>query len=257
MTDPILVTGGTGTLGRVVVQRLLAGGHDVSVLSRARQPEAKRPPQTWHTGDLRTGTGVDEAVAGVSTIVHCATTNGRADVDAARHLIESAQRATGPHLVYISIVGIDVVPLRYYRAKLEVEQLLADSGLPYTVLRATQFHDLIARIVAAQRWSPVTVVPSRIRFQPIDVRDVADRLVELAVAPAAGRVPDIGGPEVRGITDLAHAYLRASGHRRVVLPVPVGGKVIRAYRAGGHLCPDRAVGEITFEEFLSDSIRPG
>jgi uncharacterized protein YbjT (DUF2867 family) len=154
-----------------------------------------------------------------------------------------AAAADGTHVVYVSIVGADEIPLGYYRTKIAVERVLAESGLPVTVLRATQFHDLLARIFRAQRWSPALFVLSGTRFQPVDVRDVAGRLVALAAGPPAGRVADFGGPEVRTMASLAHAYRRGP-----VVPVPVPGKIVRGYRTGANLAP--AAGTITFEEYL-------
>lgn len=255
MAPTTLVTGGTGTLGRAVVAGLLGTARDVRVLSRRQRTATDRRQSV--TGDLRSGAGISDAVAGVSTIVHCATTNGRGDVEAARTLIAAARHADNPHLVYISIVGVDVVPLGYYRAKLEVEELIAGSGLPWTVLRATQFHDLITRLFAAQRWAPVVLIPAGVRCQPIDVRDVAARLVELSAGAACGRVPDIGGPEVRGVRDLARAFLRATGRQRLMAQLPLAGKAVRGFRAGGHLTPEHAVGQITYEQFLTERLSLG
>jgi uncharacterized protein YbjT (DUF2867 family) len=206
-------------------------------------------------GDLSSGDGIAAAVAGADVIVHCATTNGRADVDTAQTLIDAAAQAGTQHLVYISIVGVDVVPLGYYQAKLEVERRLARSGVPWTILRATQFHNLVTSIFAAQRRLPVLIVPRGISVQPIDVRDVADRLAELADAAPTGRVPDVGGPQVRTATDLARTYLRATGRRGSVIAVPLVGKTARAYRAGGHLTPEHAVGTITYEQFITTTER--
>ncbi|GAA0540830.1 epimerase [Saccharopolyspora subtropica] len=250
MRKTILVTGGTGTLGRVVVQRLLDAGREVRVLSRRPRP-ASHLPHEWVTGDLRTGAGTDAAVSGVDTIVHCATTLGRKDVVVTRRLAEAALRHGTPHLVYISIAGIEQVPLPYYRSKLEAERVVVDSGLPWTILRTTQFHDLVAKMTEVQRFSPVIAVLAGVSFQPIDVREVADRLAELALGAPAGRVPDMGGPEIRSHRDLARAVLRATGRRRLLLPLRLPGATFAGYRSGGHLIPGRAVGRITFDEFLA------
>lgn len=238
----ILVTGGTGTLGRLVTERLRADGHTVRVLSRRTQPYAV---------DLREGgAALDAAVSGVDTIVHCAS-SPRGDEQAARNLIAAAQRAGVPHLVYISIVGVDVVPLRYYRAKLAVEKLIEESGLGRTVLRTTQFHDLVAQLLGGLARLPVMPVPAGMSDQPIEVAEVADRLAELATGAPAGRLEDMGGPEVRTFPELARAYLRASGKRRPVMGVRLAGRTYRAFRSGGHLTPGRAVGKGTFEEYLA------
>jgi len=248
----ILVTGGTGTLGRALVPRLAAPGRQIRVLSRRPRPSSAEP-DAWATGDLRRNQGIEEAVAGASVIVHCATA-ARGDDAAARNLIGAARRAGAPHLVYISIVGVDRVPFSYYRTKLRTERLVSESGLPWTVLRTTQFHDLILLACTALARLPVMLVPARTSFQPLDAGEVAERLAQLAVAPAAGRVPDMAGPQVRATTDLARTYLRASGRRRPVRPVWLPGAAAAGFRRGGHLAPDNAVGRVTFEDFLAGRV---
>ncbi|WP_017558394.1 SDR family oxidoreductase [Nocardiopsis baichengensis] len=248
----ILVTGGTGTLGKAVVRRLQAAGREVRVLSRRADPagEQGRPDggPVRFVGDLRTGDGVDAAVSGADTVVHCATMLGRDDVRATRVLAEAARRAGGDaHLLYISIAGIDAIPLPYYRAKLAAEHVVENSGLPWTILRTTQFHDLLATVFRAQRALPWTTVLSGVRFQPVDVRDVADRLAELAEKGPSGRAPDLGGPRVRTMRELARAY---SG--RPVLPVPLPGRIAGAFRAGRNLVPGNRSSGPGFEDFLAD-----
>ncbi|WP_306320694.1 MULTISPECIES: SDR family oxidoreductase [unclassified Streptomyces] len=239
----ILVTGGTGTLGRLVTERLRADGHEVRVLSRHSEPYAV---------DLREGgPALDRAVTGVDVIVHCATTQTGGDEKAARNLVAAARRAEVPHLLYISIVGVDKVPFPYYKAKLAVERLIEESGLGWTVLRATQFHDLVVTIVRAAAKLPVVLLPAGVSDQPVEVGEVAERLAELAVLPPAGRVEDMGGPEVRTFADLARTYLGAVGKRRAVVSVPLAGKAYRAFREGEHLVPSRRVGKVTFAEYLA------
>ncbi|MFB7026419.1 MULTISPECIES: SDR family oxidoreductase [unclassified Streptomyces] len=238
----ILVTGGTGTLGRLVAERLREDGAEVRVLSRHARPYAV---------DLREGTGLDAAVEGVDTVVHCASTPRGGDDRAARHLIEASRRAGVRHLVYISIVGVDRVPLGYYRTKLAVEKMIEGSGLGWTVLRTTQFHDLVVEFLRNAARVPVVPLPAGVSDQPIEVAEVAARLAELAAGEPAGRVPDMGGPEVRPLAELARTYLNAIGQHRRLLNVPLAGKAYRGFRAGGHLTPERAVGKVTFEEFLA------
>jgi uncharacterized protein YbjT (DUF2867 family) len=250
VTGPILVTGGTGTLGQLVVRRLTPGAQ-VRVLSRRPAP-AEHDPAGWATGDLRAGRGIDAAVSGADVIVHCATTLGKGDIQAARHLIDAARQAGRPHLVYISIVGVDRVPVGYYKSKLEAERLVEDSGLPWTVLRATQFHQLILRGCDLLARLPVLLVPAATSFQPVDAGEVAAQLAELATGPPAGRVPDMGGPEIRGAGDLAHSYLEARGRRRLVLPVRLPGAAFAGYRSGYQLAPENAVGRVTFAQFLAE-----
>jgi len=238
----ILVTGGTGTLGKRVVERLRADGHEVRVLSRHTQPYA--------VDLVRGGSGLDAALAGVDAVVHCASSPRGGDGKAAANLIAAARQAKVGHLVYISIVGVDRVPLGYYRTKLAVERLVEESGLGWTILRTTQFHDLLVQVFGMLSKLPVMPLPAGGKDQPIEVAEVAERLAELAVGAPAGRVEDMGGPEVRTFTSLARAYLKATGRRRVVVSVPLAGKAYRGFRGGGHLTPERAVGKRTFEEFL-------
>ncbi len=244
MGKRVLVAGGTGTVGRVVVDRLLDAGVQVRVLSRGRRSPVPADRTQQVIGDVKTGAGLVEAVSGVDTIVAC--------VDPVDRLVEAAVRAEKPHLVYISIVGVDRVPFGYYQRKLADERLISDSGLPWTVLRATQFHDLIAAALRVLAIPPVMVVPAGWSFQPIDVRDVAARLADLAQGEPAGRVPDIAGPQVLPITELARRYLFAMGRRRPTVSVPVPGRVAGAYRSAGHLAPDRAVGTIPFDRYLDE-----
>jgi uncharacterized protein YbjT (DUF2867 family) len=256
--QPILVTGATGTLGRAVLPRLIAAGHGVRALSR--RPPASDPPGgvEWVVGDLDTGAGLADAVRDVAAIIHCAT-DARApkrDMLATRNLIEAAASAR-PHLVYISIVGVDRVPLGYYQVKRQVESLVERSGLGWTILRTTQFHDLVLMLMQLLARSPVMPVPAGVSVQPVDVGEVAERLVQLALAGPAGRVPDLGGPAVRTAGELARAYLRASGRRRVLLPTWLPGRTFRAYRRGGHLTPEHADGRRSFEEYLAEHVGRG
>ncbi|MFF3006625.1 SDR family oxidoreductase [Kitasatospora sp. NPDC057940] len=246
----VLVTGATGVLGREVVRLLVARG--VAVRGLSRRVRSGGAGVEWVVGDLLTGEGIAGAVAGVEVVVDCATTVGRKDVAAVRTLVAEAGRAGVRHLLYVSIVGVDRVPIPYYRAKLACERVVRESGLGWTVLRATQFHDLLLRIFDVSARLPVFPVPGGARVQPVDVREVAARVAELAGEGPAGYAPEVGGPRVRPYRELAEAYLRASGRRRVLLPVRVPGASGRALRAGGNLTPERAVGRGTFEEVLAE-----
>ncbi|HEX7746815.1 MAG TPA: NAD(P)H-binding protein [Micromonosporaceae bacterium] len=260
MTSPILVTGGTGTLGRHVVPRLRQAGYDVRVLSRRDRPD--QDGIRFLRGDLASGEGVESAVAGVGTIVHCASSY-RGDPEAARNLVQAALRSESPHLVYISIVGVDRIPLKgridramfgYYGSKLATERIVAGSGLPWTTLRATQFHDLILLVARKLAAVPVVAVPAGFRFQPIEADEVAARLVDLALGEPSGRVPDVGGPRVYPAADLVRSYLRARRRHRLVTSVRLPGRAAGAFRAGANLAPDRAVGRRTWEEFLTERV---
>jgi uncharacterized protein YbjT (DUF2867 family) len=254
MTE-ILVTGGTGVLGRRIVRRL-AGAADVRVLSRRGGEIAGA---RVFRGDLETGEGLSAAAGGVDVIVHAASTGidirrPDHDIGATRRLLEAV---TGrPHLVYISIVGVDAIPYGYYRAKFAVEKMVEESGLPWTILRATQFHELVVMMLSLLAKAPVAVVPRGVKMQPVDAGEVADRLVELALGAPAGRAPDMGGPRVERTEDLMRAYLRAVRRRRPVVRLPIPGRTMAAYGAGHHLTPAGATGVRGFAEDLRDRIGP-
>lgn len=246
----VLVTGGTGTLGKHVVARLDELCADVRVLTRNPDPEA----HAGHVGgDLATGEGISDAVAGVDTIIHCATNPRfyRVDVAGTETLLEAAREHEVGHLIYISIVGVDDNPFPYYRTKLRVEEQIAESGVPYTILRATQFHELILSVVGALSKLPIALVPKGFKSQPIDVEAVAGRLVELAQGEPVGRARDIGGPRVDLIADLLQVYGASVAKSRPVLPIGLPGKAARAFRAGANLLgPDGETLGGTFDDFL-------
>ncbi|MEU1373842.1 NAD(P)H-binding protein [Streptomyces triculaminicus] len=252
-SSTILVTGGTGTLGRLVVPLLREAGRDVRVLSR-HGGTPSGDGITYVTADLLKDEGIEPALDGVETVLHLAG-GPKGDDEATRNLVRAAQRADVKHLVYISVIGADKVPLGYFKAKLGAEQAVADSGLPWTTLRAAQFHDLVLKVVGTMTKMPVVPVPGGLRFQPVDAREVAARLVELALGEPAGLVPDLAGPTVYGLADLSRGYLRARGKSRPMLPVRMPGKAGRAYRAGENLSLETAVtGHRTWEDFLAERV---
>jgi uncharacterized protein YbjT (DUF2867 family) len=252
MTRHVLITGATGTLGRKLVGAATEAGHHVRAMSR--HSHVGYTGVHWAQGDLLANTGVDAAVDGADVIVHCATQGTRdKDVASTKHLITAARRAGVAHIVYTSIVGVDRIPLPYYKTKLRVEHALEASGVGHTVLRATQFHDLIKVIFSIQRFSPLLWTLRGVRFQPIDTRDVTARLVELIDCEPAGRVADIGGPAVHTHAELARMYLAARGGRRPVVQMPVPGRIGAGIRTGANLVPDNAAGTIGFAEYLTEN----
>lgn len=253
MTSSILVTGGTGSLGRLVTPLLLEAGAEVRVLSR--RPHQSGGGITYVTGDLLKDEGTEAAVAGAGTVLHLAGAP-TGDDEAARNLVRAASAAGVRHLVFISVIAADRVPLGYFRAKEGAERAVAESGLPWTTLRAAQFHDLCLTVLSKLTKLPVIPVPGAPRFQPVDAREVAARLVELTLGEPAGRVPDLAGPKVYPMAELVRGYLKVSGRRRLLMPVPMPGKAGRAYRAGDNLAPAGSdQGSRTWEDFLAERLR--
>ena len=254
-SSPILVTGGTGTLGQQVVSRLRGAGGEVRVLGQAQRQ--RQDGLVFVTGDLATGDGLAAAVQGVGTIVHCAS-NRKGDAEATRNLVRAASQAQSseagpPHLVYISIVGVDRFPRGYFKTKLEAESVIAGSGLPWTTLRATQFYELIAKGATRLATLPAIPVPAGFIVQPVDSGEAAARLAELALGEPSGRVPDMAGPQILSFADLIRTYLRVTGRRpRPVVPVWVPG--LGPIRAGA-LYPapgtQATLGQRTWPDFLT------
>ena len=248
----ILVTGGTGDLGSKVVERFSLGGHTVRVLSRRSKPSDATID--WAQGDIETGSGLAEAVAGADIVVHAATgggTRAKADVPGTRNLLAACKQAGTPHFFYISIVGIERIPLGYYKAKLECERLIEASGVPWSNLRATQFHQLMDGFLRLFSRVPLILpMPKSFKFQPIETGEVADRMIADAAKGPVGRLPDLGGPEVLTFGEMAKAWLRARGKRRPIVNVPVMGGVARGYKAGSNCTPEHAEAKVTWEDWL-------
>ena len=267
----ILVTGGRGHLGRELVPRLQQAGHTVRIMSRGQpaavptppQPalvaagpaptSAPTPPLEWATAALATGEGLTAAVADVDAVIHAASSPIKAravDVDGTRRLLDAARAAGVAHFVYVSIVGVDRHPWDYYQQKYAAERLLEAGGVPYSILRATQFHYFVDLLLQTLGRLPVLFVPAGFQFQPVDIGEVADRLLAAVADGPGGRLPDFGGPEVRRVEDLARSWARSRGRRGPIVPVPLPGASAAAFRQGVHTCPDHATGKITWEEYL-------
>lgn len=254
----VLVTGATGTLGRAVTTALTGRAHAVRVLTR--NPDRAPDLVSVVVGSLADPTAVADAVDGVDAVVHCATDpRNHRDVDVAgtRRLIESATRAGSPHLVFPGIVGSDVIPLKYYRSKQAAEELLTESALPYSIVRATQFHSLVWFALERMARLPVVPLPRDTRFQPIDHLVVARRLVERAEEGATGAVESVGGPTAYPAIDLARSHKAATGHRRPLVQLNYPGLVGASWRAGGALTPHRDTEGRTWNDFVDARLAGG
>ena len=281
----VLVTGGTGTLGRAVVAALVKRGYIVRVLSRQARP-LHTPDVEWAQADLATGQGLAAAVAGVDTIIHAATNSptsaapareparigaaatpagfGRVldafrggktdsvDVEGTGRLLAAARAAGVGHFIYVSIVGIEHVPLAYYRHKLAAEALVRQAGVPWSIMRATQFYSLVDTVLGMLTRLPLVPLPADFRFQPCDPRDVAGWLGQAVAAGPGGRLPDFAGPTLYTLGDLARTWLAARGMRRRIVSVHMPGRAAAALRAGELTSGGPHRGRITWAAWLGE-----
>lgn len=247
----VLVTGGTGVLGRRLVPRLVHRGHRVRVLARH---VVDMPGVEVVAGDVRTGDGLREATAGMDSVIHAATnprrTARKTEVAGTENVLRALE-GSAAHLVYVSIVGVDRHRFPYYKAKWEAEQLVAASSAHWTIQRATQFHDLLDMFLHY----PLFIATPHLAFQLLDTGDVADRLADLIDTGPSGRASDFGGPEVLGIRELAASRRRITRRRARLVRVPRVG-FLRDFDDGNHLCPDNPAGRITWDEWLSRTASP-
>jgi uncharacterized protein YbjT (DUF2867 family) len=247
--NAVLVTGAGGTLGRRLVGELARRGFAVAAATTREGAPKNLATIRYVRVDLTTGAGLDDAVGGVSTIVHSASSPPRArevDRDGLLRLVKAAPQA---HVIYPGIVGCDLIPTPYYRIKTETEQALIESGAPWTILRATQFHQLIWHWYATESRNPFLLVPRDTRYQVVDPLEVARRLVDLVESGPQGRVDDIGGPTAYEAADLARSSLAAVGSKRRIIKYNKPGIIGAALRAGANLTPHRAAGQ-TWNEFV-------
>ena len=248
----VAVVGATGTAGAPAVRALEAAGHEVRALSR-RSPD--------HPVDLLDGSGLDEALTGVDVVVDASNAGPKVTpahallVDGGRRLLEAEKRAGVGHHVCISIVGIDDFPLGYYRVKVEQEALVKGGEIPFSIVRATQFHSFVAFNFAAM--ARFGLLP-RIRapLQPVDVDDVAGVIAEAVAGAPTGATATVTGPEIRPISDLARAWKERKGSRALPVPMPLIGGAGKALAAGALTAaePDRR-GSVTFEQALASGQR--
>lgn len=241
----ITVAGGTGTVGRDVVSIARARGHQVVSLSRAEGV------------DLVSGKGLAKALEGADTVIDVAniqTLNEKKAVDffsaITRNLLQMGKAAGVQHHVALSIVGAHKAAAGYYAGKLAQEKLVSNADVPWTILRATQFHEFAAQMLQRSSVGPLALVP-RMATQPVAAREVAEALVDAAEAGPQGRMADLGGPERKQMVSMVRAYARKHGHRKLVLEFTAPGALWRAMRNGDLLPePGAAVGRQTFSEWL-------
>jgi uncharacterized protein YbjT (DUF2867 family) len=198
-------------------------------------------------------------VTGVHAVVDATNAGRDAEqvmVAGTRRLMEAASRAGVGHVVGVGIVGAEALAglVPYYRVKVDQEQVFAESQVPWSWLRATQFHDFLANTIAGLGRLPVLPAPA-IRYQPVDRREVAGALADAVEAGPSGRLPDFAGPEALLLGEFARIWLAARGRSRPTVTVPLPGRLGRRLREGALCNLDRAVGRIRFQAWAAGQVR--
>lgn len=246
----LAIAGGTGTVGVHVVEVARERGHDVVVLSRSAGI------------DLVSGSGLSDALSGIEAVIDVASTQAISAKESTaffaavtRNLLTAETEAGVGHHLALSIVGIDRAPHAYYAGKVEQERIVRVGNVPWTILRATQFHEFAGQIRAQMSFGPVSIIPKMVS-QPIAAREVAERLIDLAEQSPAGRVADLGGPREERMAEMVRRDARAVGARGLVLEIPIPGAYGRAMRDGTLVTTtDSDHGRQTFDQWLA--VRPG
>ncbi|WP_170323771.1 SDR family oxidoreductase [Cryptosporangium phraense] len=251
----VLVVGGTGEAGRAAVRALVARGHTVRALSRSGKTDV--PGAIGYRADLTTGDGLDQALSNVDAVIDAFNVQSQsyavaraAFVGATERLLAAERDAGVRHHVLLSIVAIDDSPYAYYRAKEAQEQAVVAGGVPYTILRATQFHEFAGQLAGRLKFGPFVLVPQFVT-RPVAVSEVGEALADAVEAGSSGRAPDLFGPRVERVSDMARRTLKAHGTRAVVVPLPLPGKVGAMMRSG-HAGGDGVGREshLTFDEWV-------
>ncbi|WP_420640658.1 SDR family oxidoreductase [Candidatus Leptofilum sp.] len=252
----ILITGATGELGKQLRPRLIAAGYDVRGTSRRPVEQAQKldPQVEWVQADFVSKRGWVKAFEDVNCVIHAASAafgqTRQVDVEGTAHLLQMAKKASVDHFFYISIVGIDRIPFSYYQHKLAAENLIEAADVPWTILRATQFHSLLDMFFHGLAKLPIMMLPAEFQFQLIDPGEVADVMVQAVGAGPVGRLPDLGGPVVQRAGELVQPWLAHQPFSRRVWRLPLPGKVGAGFRAGYNTVPERPSGSVTWADWL-------
>lgn len=256
----ICVAGGTGQVGREVVQLAVAAGHKVSVISRHVPPvgSAKHVDgATYFACDVTTGDGLPAAVAGAGVVIDCLEGQfGRARkqfADGGGRLLAAARLAGARKAVALSIINCDVSSSAYYASKAAKERKYAESPLQTTVVRATQFHGLVEMIFAAGAKVRLVPIFKGARFQSISPADVAAALLQAALddsKSAKHRLMTIAGPEALSMRQMAESWKSVTGARGRIIELPLPGPMGDFLRAGHNLSPEQPYGTETFVSWL-------
>ena len=254
----VLITGGTGTLGQEISRQLLEKGYAVNILSSKDKPEIDFFTNIIQ-GDLTDSASLKEAIESSDIIIHCASNPRNAqvvDIEGTKNLLALLDSNKCKHFIYISISGVDKSDYPYYQTKYAVEKLIEATGLPYSILRATQFHDLVLyRIIQVfdQGIGKPIQIPANMKFQSIDKTDVAASIIKLASKQPTYTVTTIGGPEVLTLEFMIQTYFTQLDRNEEIEYIEPSMAFHQVFTSGINLCPENAVDGVTWAEYLNST----
>ncbi|RFU63112.1 SDR family oxidoreductase [Peribacillus glennii] len=248
----ILVTGSTGQLGLALLDQFIHSDCNVRITSRGKPDNANH--FNWVHSDILTGEGLEEAAKDIDVIIHAATSpmkNSKSiDVTGLEKFLSQLQHIK--HFIYPSIVGIENIPFKYYRHKYEAEGVLKNSLIPYTIVRATQFHSFVQKMFLSKPLLKRYFIPGDFKFQSVDTGEFAQHLIGLINVGPQGRIDDFGGPEIMTLGEMAELQIKVNKEKNKVISLPLPGKLSKAYVAGRNTNGTRKTGKVTFEQFLQN-----
>jgi uncharacterized protein YbjT (DUF2867 family) len=250
----ILVTGSTGQLGSTLLKQLKSSDYKVKITSR-RKPEGIGNFE-WVYSDLSSGEGLEAAIKDVDVIIHAATSpiknSKMVEVSGFKEFLGKMKHIK--HLIYPSIVGIDEIPLKYYKQKYEAEELLKNCSIPHTIVRATQFHNFVENLFISKPLFKRYIVPGNLKFQSVDVCEFASHLIGLVEKNPQGRADDFGGPDIMTLKEMAELKIKINNETNKVLSISLPGKLYQSISEGKNTNSIRKMGKVTFGEYLSNKI---
>lgn len=249
----VLVTGGTGLLGKEVVDQLLSINYGVTVLSSKKIATVPAGVQLVK-GDLASNRGLQEATENADIIIHCASNpkdTQSVDIKGTQNLLNAVNKDKTLHFIYISIINVDKSNYAYYQTKIRVEQMIAASGIPFSVLRTTQFHNYVLSILKTfDKKNGTLAIPDGMHFQSIEVKEAATLLVDLAQREPVGLVRGVGGPELLKFEEMVKTYLHVLSRTDELKVRPLQSEEYDRYRSENNTWPTNSYGRVTWEAFL-------
>ncbi|MEO8514035.1 MAG: SDR family oxidoreductase [Ignavibacteria bacterium] len=248
----ILITGASGTLGKQLCKVLTS--HNIPYIAISRNEVDIEPPAKWMYIDLNSGEGLEKLPRQIDTVIHLASNasnkNSASDPELTNEMLKFSRAKKVSHFIYMSIVGIDKIPYPYYEQKLHSENLVISGNLPYTIFRATQFHQLIDFFLSNSLKFPIALLQKKFKFQPIDPKSVAKKLYEISQGDPVTGIVNLGGPEILTYGEMYTDWLKAKDRKAFVINLPAIGNRSKAFVNGYNTCSEKDSQGATWKEYL-------